>query len=148
MFMIEAESHSSLKGNFNIRIEMPEKVEFLGLELASEALSWLKVLRKAKKTLDEIERTKDQVLHRNIDELVKMYLYNQGKRLEKAVEIDFKKYTKDLNLKKDEVSKVIEAISNSQTILHLVNFQKNNFRLLTQFKLIGLFTQIYLNCIY
>lgn len=120
MLMIEPDDHKSLKGNFTIRIEMPEKVEFLGVELASECLNWLNVLRKAKKTMAEIERTKDKIIRRNIDPIVRLYLHKQGKKLEQVVENDFKLHTNKLSIKKDPVSSILEALSKAQTLMHEV----------------------------
>lgn len=70
MLMVELANDSSLKGNFNIHIELKQKMYFFGFKYATVAQKWVNSFKRAKKTVEEIARTKNDKIHRNIDPLV------------------------------------------------------------------------------
>lgn len=76
---IEPVQDSSFKGNFHFIIELKQKVYFCGVEYAHEAVQWTDAIRKSKKTIEEISRTKNNKLSRNIDPMVSSFILNNTK---------------------------------------------------------------------
>lgn len=73
MHMIEFSNDNSLKGDFNIAIEMKDQMYFFGFPYATVADKILKACKRAKKTEEEISRTKSDKLYRNIDHFIDVY---------------------------------------------------------------------------
>jgi hypothetical protein len=70
MLMVELVNDTNLKGNFNINIELKQKTYFFGFKYATVAQKWINSFKRAKKSVEEISRTKNDKIHRNIDPLV------------------------------------------------------------------------------
>ena len=73
MLMVEISSDSSLKGNFNIHIELKNKMYFFGFKYATIAQKWINAFRRSKKSVEEIARTKSGKILRNIDPLIEKF---------------------------------------------------------------------------
>lgn len=73
MHMIEFSNDPSLKGNFNVAIEMKDQMYFLGFKYATTADQIIRACRRAKKTEEEISRTKNDKIYRNIDPFIETF---------------------------------------------------------------------------
>lgn len=74
--------NEGLSGNYNFRIEMRNVVEFFGTEFALETSGWIDALKTAKRTQDEIEKSKNITLSRNTDIFVAMYRRKMGEMID------------------------------------------------------------------
>jgi hypothetical protein len=73
MLMVEPMDNDGMQGNYCFRVECKDKVFFFGTEYAQETNKWISAVRRAKKTEEEVQRTKDLKLTRNTDVLFRMY---------------------------------------------------------------------------
>lgn len=73
MHMIEFTNETSMKGNFNLAIEMKDQVNFFGFKYAFIGDQILRASKRAKKTEEEISRTKSDRLFRNIDHFIETF---------------------------------------------------------------------------
>lgn len=70
---IEPVKGENIKGNFSFLVETKEKYGFYGVKYCKEMNRWVASLRKIKQTVEEISRTKNQILNKNIDPLIILY---------------------------------------------------------------------------
>lgn len=73
MHMIEFSNDPNLKGNFNMAIEMKDQIYFFGFKFATNADEVLRACKRAKKTEEEISRTKNDRIFRNIDPFIEIF---------------------------------------------------------------------------
>lgn len=71
--VIEPIKAENIKGNYSFVLETKDKYAFYGVKFCKELNRWLAALRKAKQTIEEIARTKNQSLAKNVDPLVTLY---------------------------------------------------------------------------
>lgn len=78
MLMIELANDSSLKGRFNVQIDVKEKMYYFGFNWAHLAQKWLNALRRAKKSVEELARIKHDKIYINVDPLVEKFRLKVG----------------------------------------------------------------------
>ena len=74
--------------NYMIRIAMQDKAMFFVCNSATECDKWMKLISKSKKNVEEISRTKNHILRRNVDALIRKYRF-QDLDLQEWVESDY-----------------------------------------------------------
>jgi hypothetical protein len=52
--MVEPMGKENMKGNYNFRVECSDKIFFFGTEYATETNRWLTIMKRGKKTVEEI----------------------------------------------------------------------------------------------
>jgi hypothetical protein len=73
ILLSEISNDTSLKGKFNIQIELKGKMYFFAYQFATFAQKWLNCLKRAKKSAEEITRIKCDKIYRNIDPLIELF---------------------------------------------------------------------------
>ena len=115
MVMIEPMPDANMKGKYNFRIELQDtSIEFIGTQFASETINWLKALKIAKKTMDEIARTREGKLRRNINFMVDMYKSQMKAQLRTLIVAECDKYTSQFKKKNVDVDLVISSLQKAQ----------------------------------
>ena len=114
MVMVEPMHDTNMEGKYNFRIELQDtSMEFIGTQFASETNNWLKALKMAKKTMDEIGRTSDGKLRRNINYLVDFYKGQPKAQLRRLIIAKCEKFISKFEKGKDGVD-IGEAINSLQ----------------------------------
>lgn len=80
-----------INGEYNFRLELEKGAEVFGCKFATDAINWIRILRKAKMFSEEIERTKERRLYMNINPYIKLYKESKLKEVEEFIELDFTK---------------------------------------------------------
>ena len=73
MLMIELANDPSLKGRFNVQIDVKEKMYYFGFNWGHLAQKWLYALKRAKKSVEELARIKHDKIHINVDPLIEKF---------------------------------------------------------------------------
>lgn len=71
--VVEPVKGEGIKGNYSLIIETKDQYIYFGTKYCKEMNRWVSALRKAKQTVEEISRTKNQILNKNVDSLVALY---------------------------------------------------------------------------
>lgn len=71
--VIEPVKGENIKGKYSFIVETRDKYAFYGVKYCKELNRWLAALRKVKQTIEEISRTKSNVLNKNVDPLIALY---------------------------------------------------------------------------
>lgn len=71
--VIEPVKGENIKGNYSFLVESKDKYTFYGVKFCKEMNRWIAALRKTKQTVEEISRTKNQILNKNVDPLITLY---------------------------------------------------------------------------
>lgn len=115
MLMIMPVEDPNLKGNYNVIMELKEKVYIFGLEFCKEMNRWLAAMRKAKITNEELIRTKSGTLSKNVDSY---YLHHKKKMPnENMIKIhkDLRNFCGNLEVETAEVKLLIKALNDAQS---------------------------------
>ena len=56
-----------------MRLELPDRTHLIGLNHAVDVNNWLRIIRRSKKTHEEVLRTEDSKLRKNVDKIVWMF---------------------------------------------------------------------------
>jgi hypothetical protein len=113
--MVEPMDNEGMKGNYNFRMEMANSVEFFGTEHAWQTIDWVVSLKRAKKTVEEVSRTSDGKLKRNIDFYFELYRKKQGEEINSLIEQESSKYLSKIKLKKTAPQLYLEVMTKCQT---------------------------------
>ena len=118
--VIEPVKGENIKGNYSFIVETRDKYAFYGVKYCKEMNRWLAALRKVKQTIEEIARTKSNVLHKNVDPLITLYKKKVNPSQQKP-EIVLKKCMQDLtshtskvDMKKTDVGDFIKLAKAAQ----------------------------------
>ena len=112
--MIEYSTDSYQKQSFTITIELKDSLLYFETKYATEASMWITALRSAKRTSEEISRTKNGKLHRNIDPFIDWFRRKQGEKLKQQCEEDFDKFDRLVDVESSEFDTFIEVLTKSQ----------------------------------
>lgn len=117
MTSIELQDDHCIKEGYTVRVEMKDKVYFFACETALDCKKWHELLRKSKKTIEEMQRTKLNCLKRNVDPLVHFWRNKGLKTADKAKEdIQFILLDK-CDRTKATVDEIHKAYQNAQDFL-------------------------------
>lgn len=89
--VVEEMLSKGTNGEYNFRLELEKGAEVFGCKYATDAINWIRVLRRAKLFSEEIERTKDKKLYININPYIQLYKDSKLKEVEEFIELDFTK---------------------------------------------------------
>lgn len=73
MQMVEFTNDKDLPMRYNLTIQTSNNILILGLKYATKANGLEKALKRAKKSMEEVSRTRDGVISRNIDPFIEHY---------------------------------------------------------------------------
>ena len=116
--LVEATSETALntktKGNYCFRIELKDKIHFFGLEYATECNNWIRSLKKGKRNIEEVMRTEEKKLRKNIDYWVWLFRQKRGQEVVKLCIDEFKMFSDSILMEKTKVDSFISTITNAQ----------------------------------
>ena len=114
ILMVEPISDPKLKGKYNFTLEIKEKIYVFGTEFALETNEWVKALKTAKKTYEDMSRTKNEGLFRNIDLLISLYKNKKTQELEKNINYDFERFESRIDIDSSPIQEFITSVHNQQ----------------------------------
>jgi len=99
---------------YAFRVETPFKTYTFAVRLGLEATNWMRILKRAKRTHEEILRTNETKLRKNIDKLISLY---RNKNLSDVIafsEEEFSLFTMPIRYDKTKPQIVIKTLTNAQ----------------------------------
>lgn len=86
---------------------------FFGMEFSKDANSWLKILKRSKKTYGEISRTDDHKLRKNIDKIVWYFRNQQADEVIKYCKSEFEIFSLAVRINKTKPDLFIKVMTNA-----------------------------------
>lgn len=126
--VIEPVKGENIQGNFSFIVETKDKYNYYGTNFCKEMNRWVAALRKSKQTIEEISRTKGQMLTKNVDPIITLYrkkvnqidVKRTDQVLKKCVQ-ELTNHTSKIDIKKTELGEFLKIARAGQQSLAQVN---------------------------
>lgn len=105
---------ADVAAKYCVRIDLKDRFHMFGMELASECNSWMRALRRAKKTHEETLRSQDQKLRKNVDLLIHQYKFGSVNDILGYCYEEFELYTMGIDVKRTKPQVFIKAMMYAQ----------------------------------
>ena len=78
-----------IKSKYCFKIEMKDRIHLFGIQTAKEINTWMRIIKRSRRTYDEVMRTEDKKVRKNIDKLVWLFRYKKGDEINAFLKEEF-----------------------------------------------------------
>ncbi len=114
MFEAIKSDKTQTKSNYCLRIELKDKTHLLGMDHALAVNNWCRIIRRGKKTFDEVMRTDDKKLRKNIDKLIWYFRNKKANEVIKYCIEEFEIFSMCIRIDKTKPEMFIKTMTNAQ----------------------------------
>lgn len=78
-----------IKAKYCFKIEMKDRIHLFGIQNAKDINTWMRIIKRSRRTYDEVMRTEDKKVRKNIDKLVWLFRYKKGDEINAFLKEEF-----------------------------------------------------------